>query len=114
MKEINQFILEKLRINKDNGFELTKEVFINVLIEYTNKLKKERSASDVIELSDIFDENDLPVDSLTHKKIKTIYAISGRRNQIWGWIDGDNKLILYNDLTEEQKNKIYEYILERL
>lgn len=106
MKELNNFILEKLKINKDSKIKASEQDFKEALIQYIKNLKSNGGIS-VLDLDIIFDEKELPINSIFNHKIKTMFI---RNNRLLGWVDGDNRILLYDDLTQEQKIKIYDYI----
>lgn len=108
MKELNQYISEKLKVNKDvNVYKhLDEENFIKAIDWYGE-----------IYLDLIFDDHpdvEWPWTPSGHS-IKAIYVVDGKLiaeyDDNYKHIEGIEEEIKFNDFTKEQQNLIYDYIL---
>lgn len=108
MKQLTQYIIEKLKINKDVSDQITEPKFIKALDNIGE-----------IDLSLIWpDDENLNLKEFPKTKtghfIKSIYVLKGKL--IATYYQGPDNLIdeifKLEDLTEEQQKKIYNYMTE--
>ena len=119
MKQLNNYIIEKLHLNKDIKLSNipTKEEFINKLEEYINSLDNENN----LDLKYIWpNTKDRPTwedKSRSKQRIRIVHYISRiwtKNNILLASYNGGTVSYNYDYFTDEQKLLIYNYITKEL